>query len=273
MSIDFIPARALAQEHVLDASPFWLCRNAASTTLWILSSDARDTGLQPDATYCFRCYSNIEPHGEHEASRMIEVWVQSSLVKGLSPALPLRTQVDPIEIADSAVSELSSGIMALCSGTAHNIYTTICMIKMLCVRLAESIASESVTKPRSFEDWQLSELAEALKDATEESVTVAQIADRCRLSVCQFSRLFKATHGVPLHRYLVSQRIKQAKAMLSATKEPISQIAIGCGFADQSSFTRRFTAVTGLPPALWRKQIKEAGFGVTSSTIGILQAC
>jgi transcriptional regulator GlxA family with amidase domain len=223
--------------------------------------------------YCFRCYSNIETHCEHDASGMVDVWVQSSLVKGFSPVLPLQTQVDPIQIADSAVSELSSGIMALCSGTAHNIYTTICMIKMLCARLAESITCEAVTRPRSFEDWQLSELAKALKDATEESVTVAQIADRCRLSVCQFSRLFKATHGVPLHRYLVNQRIKQAKAMLSSTKEPISQIAIGCGFADQSSFTRRFTAVTGLPPALWRKQIKEAGFGVTSSTIGILQAC
>jgi AraC-like DNA-binding protein len=59
---------------------------------------------------------------------------------------------------------------------------------------------------------------------------------------------------MPPHRWLLAQRARRAKELLERTKIPISDIALECGFADQSHLTRVFTRVFQLSPAAWRRQ-------------------
>jgi len=51
--------------------------------------------------------------------------------------------------------------------------------------------------------------------------------------------------GLPPHRYLLKQRIKTARALLLDSKQSLLDVALACGFADQSHFTRVFTAAIG----------------------------
>jgi len=47
-------------------------------------------------------------------------------------------------------------------------------------------------------------------------------------------------------------RVRRATDALAHSSAALSQIALDSGFADQSHFTRVFSAIYGLTPARWR---------------------
>jgi AraC-like DNA-binding protein len=85
---------------------------------------------------------------------------------------------------------------------------------------------------------------------------LSELAALCGLSRSYFARAFKQATGMPLHRWLLVQRVKHAKALLRGTKMPIAKIAVVCGFADQSHLTRVFSKAFRLSPGAWRRQWK-----------------
>jgi AraC-like DNA-binding protein len=86
---------------------------------------------------------------------------------------------------------------------------------------------------------------------------LAVIASECGLSLSQFSRAFRKSVGGPPHRWVIQQRIARAKAMLRDDTMPLSQIALECGFSDQSHFTRSFSALVGVSPGVWRRGVND----------------
>ena len=68
-----------------------------------------------------------------------------------------------------------------------------------------------------------------------------------------FIKAFKTTTGRTPHRWLQEYRVGKAKGLLLRSLS-IAEIALECGFADQSHFTRVFRNVTGTPPGMWRRQ-------------------
>jgi AraC-like DNA-binding protein len=87
--------------------------------------------------------------------------------------------------------------------------------------------------------------------------SVAELAALCGLSRSYFIRAFKQINGMPPHRWLLMQRVKHAKALLRGTKLPIAEIAVACGFADQSHLTRAFSKAFRISPAAWRRQWRD----------------
>jgi AraC family transcriptional regulator len=87
-------------------------------------------------------------------------------------------------------------------------------------------------------------------------VSLKDLAAACGLSVSYFVRAFKASTGDPPHRWMLRHRIERAKAQLGETEARLADIAIACGFADQSHFTRVFKSFVGLSPAAWRRTVK-----------------
>jgi AraC family transcriptional regulator len=87
--------------------------------------------------------------------------------------------------------------------------------------------------------------------------TLAELAALCGLSRSYFIRAFKQTTGLPPHRWLLMQRVKRAKDLLRATKMPIADVAVACGFADQSHLTRVFSKAFRISPGAWQRQWKD----------------
>jgi transcriptional regulator GlxA family with amidase domain len=81
------------------------------------------------------------------------------------------------------------------------------------------------------------------------------VADEVRLSVSQFSGAFRRSVGEPPARYLRRYRVKRAQEMMLLTGESLATIAVDCGFADQSHFTRIFSRMVGVSPAAWRRAL------------------
>ena len=87
----------------------------------------------------------------------------------------------------------------------------------------------------------------------DETVPVAKLAQACQLSPGHFARAFKQATGKPPHQWLTDQRLEKAKKLLVDTELALAEIAISCGFADQSHFTRVFSRSVRSSPGAWRR--------------------
>jgi len=88
-----------------------------------------------------------------------------------------------------------------------------------------------------------------MEDANDEPRHVAQIAAAVELSPRQLERLFakylRATPG----RYYLELRLDRARTLLLQTTKPILDIAVACGFASASHFSRCYRARYGHKPS------------------------
>lgn len=86
-----------------------------------------------------------------------------------------------------------------------------------------------------------------------ENITLDVLASSVALSRYHFARRFRASTGTTPHEYVLQQRVAKARTLLTRTNYPLLDIAVACGFADQSHFNRVFKKHTGVPPGHYRK--------------------
>lgn len=103
--------------------------------------------------------------------------------------------------------------------------------------------------------WQVRCSTELMIERMSEDISLSEPAAACGLSSSYFARAFKKSMGMPPHRWMLLQRVLRAKSLLRDADRSLSDIAAACGFADQSHFTRVFTATVGASPGAWRKQV------------------
>lgn len=88
-----------------------------------------------------------------------------------------------------------------------------------------------------------------------DDVSVQTLADVAGLSRAHLTRAFARRFGVPPHIYLNAVRVSRAQeAMLAGGL--LADVAVACGFADQSHFSRRFKGALGVTPAQWLRQMQ-----------------
>jgi transcriptional regulator GlxA family with amidase domain len=104
--------------------------------------------------------------------------------------------------------------------------------------------------------WQVSRAKEILNANLDGRVPLNEVARECRLSVSHFSRAFRCTMGAAPHHWLLKRRVEVAKEKLRDTGLSLLDVALACGFADQSHFTRVFTRMVGVSPGAWRRALK-----------------
>lgn len=81
-----------------------------------------------------------------------------------------------------------------------------------------------------------------------EPVAVGEVAAAAGLSAYHFMRVFRATTGLPVHRYLTQLRLNRAKAML-ARGFGSAETAVSVGLFDQSHLIRHFRRHFGVTPS------------------------
>jgi AraC-like DNA-binding protein len=89
-------------------------------------------------------------------------------------------------------------------------------------------------------------------------ISQAEVAERCGISSCQFSRVFKQGHGITFQEYVLRRRMGQAIRLLQNPSASITDICYTVGFNDQSHFTRIFRRYIGVSPSAYRKNLKNA---------------
>ncbi len=101
--------------------------------------------------------------------------------------------------------------------------------------------------------WQMRRVKAHIAANLTEAIAVEHLATLVGLSASYFSRAFRASFGEAPYVHVLRQRIERACALMLAGDEPLSQIAVECGLADQSHFTRLFRRFQGTTPHAWRR--------------------
>jgi AraC-like DNA-binding protein len=84
-------------------------------------------------------------------------------------------------------------------------------------------------------------------------VTVSHVAVALDVHPARLARVFRRHHRVSIGTYVRDLRLQWAIARLTGSTQPISDIAISAGFADQSHFTRLCVRHSGRTPAQFRR--------------------
>ncbi|GGP21174.1 AraC family transcriptional regulator [Silvimonas iriomotensis] len=97
---------------------------------------------------------------------------------------------------------------------------------------------------------------EAMAAQLDTDVSLKMLAEANGVSLRYFVRAFKASTGEAPHRWMLRHRVERAKDLLIGTQATLAEVAISCGFADQSHFTRVFRTFVGVSPAVWRRTVR-----------------
>ncbi|MGY8663797.1 AraC family transcriptional regulator [Bradyrhizobium sp. UFLA05-109] len=103
--------------------------------------------------------------------------------------------------------------------------------------------------------WQLRQAKETLAANLRGDISLIDLANDCGVSTSHFSRAFRQSTGVAPHQWLLQRRVEEAKRLLPDRRLSLAEIALSCGFGDQSHFTRVFTRLTGIGPGAWRRNL------------------
>lgn len=85
------------------------------------------------------------------------------------------------------------------------------------------------------------------------NLELEQLATTAGMSLHHFARAFKASTGVPPHRFVLQRRISQACTLLASTDDPIADIALATGFSDQSHLARHLRQSLAVSPRAFRR--------------------
>ena len=92
----------------------------------------------------------------------------------------------------------------------------------------------------------------------EEPLRLPILAEMAGLSVYQFDQRIRSLFRLTAGQYLVRVRIDAACKQLTSTTEAIAQIALTCGYSDQSAFSRQFKQAVGISPLAYRRKWLES---------------
>lgn len=117
-----------------------------------------------------------------------------------------------------------------------------CVIRLLALTIAHSYWTNTVVIPATgtTTNIRLRGAIDLIETRFGDNLSLFDLTQATGLSPSYLIALFKSAMGTTPYAYLLDRRIKAAMALLRSTSRPLAEIALDCGFADQSHMTRMF---------------------------------
>lgn len=250
--------------HANGQSMGWLPLRFSSAVIYLdePARSASPTARSPDERKSLRRNKEVEANKTVRSPKAIRIRLLTATGCRDNEGLVRAPKMDFISRDDKVTWSIAQAIMSTASTEVSSTSTTLlCLMELITARLLEK-ENAVLEMPRTsgcLSDWQQRQVLIAIASSLHTRIPLGRLAHSCRLSTCHFARAFKKTYGNTAHQYVLERRIALARDLLSQSADSVSQIALTCGFSDQSSFSRTFAGMVGLPPAAWRRsQLKEA---------------
>lgn len=101
--------------------------------------------------------------------------------------------------------------------------------------------------------WQAKRVRDYVEADLHGRVSLQAAAGHARLSPGYFSRRFRQSFGTSFSRFVAARRVERAQKLILGAAGSLCEVALACGFADQSHFTRTFSSLMGCSPSRWRR--------------------
>ncbi len=100
--------------------------------------------------------------------------------------------------------------------------------------------------------WRLRAVTEAVEAWIDQDLSLERLAAVAGLGKYHFATAFRQATGLTPHRFVMLRRIERAKVALAGT-DPITEVALACGFGSHQHFCAAFRRETGMAPSQWRR--------------------
>lgn len=87
-------------------------------------------------------------------------------------------------------------------------------------------------------------------------ISLQELAEAAGLSTRHFTRAFRQATGLSPYQYVLQRRIEESRVLI-AKGLPLADVAVQCGFADQSQLNRIFVRHTGTTPGRYRRGLAQ----------------
>ena len=126
---------------------------------------------------------------------------------------------------------------------------------LVCQLLSLSHAATEPPRADAMPAREMRRLIEHVDAHLHEEIGLEDLAATSGWSVRHFTRVFRQSTRETPHRWLMARRVERAKHLLGNRNLSLAEIALTCGFADQSHFTTCFRKLAGATPLRWRKDL------------------
>lgn len=121
------------------------------------------------------------------------------------------------------------------------------------IQVLQAPVAAGPTRTGGLAPWQARRVARYIDENLERALTVAELAAVGGVRPGYFGKAFKSSFGVSPHAMVLQRRVARAKILIAEGDDPLKDIALACGFSDQSHLTNRFHRLAGMTPAAWRR--------------------
>lgn len=98
-------------------------------------------------------------------------------------------------------------------------------------------------------------VVEYIESHFQNPISLAQLGEVAGLSEYHLQRMFRLSHGCSPSEYLLEVRIRRAREKLKGS-QTLADIALSCGFSNQSHFNRSFRKRVGVSPGQYRRRLR-----------------
>lgn len=102
----------------------------------------------------------------------------------------------------------------------------------------------------------ISEVIYSIEQHYASDISIAQLAERLRITPNYLSSTFHKKTGTTFTKYLTRLRIHRAKELLSTTNLPVKDIALQVGYYSTRHFVKLFIESEGCYPTEYKKQAR-----------------
>ena len=113
-------------------------------------------------------------------------------------------------------------------------------------------AAATLSRPTAAAPAWLKRAENLLESPVEETIRVTQIAADVAVHPVHLARVFRGVHGCSVMGYARRLRVRRAASLAAQTRRPLAQVALDCGFYDQSHLARDFRCEFGVTPLQYR---------------------
>jgi len=92
-----------------------------------------------------------------------------------------------------------------------------------------------------------------IRDHLPSKIVLKDLASLLNLGQTSLMKRFRASFRQTPHQYIMEQRVNRARDLLERSNLPIADIAVLCGFADQTHLGVIFRRIVGVTPAEYRR--------------------
>jgi AraC family transcriptional regulator len=165
-----------------------------------------------------------------------------------------KTELVPrLQVRDTRIEAIGWAIKAdLEAATPSDPLYIELLARALAVRLIETATDRAPPPERRgeprFSARRLRMLTEFIESNLDQKLRLADLATVAGVSITRLKDLFRGSTGVPVHQYVIRRRVEHARALLTTTAMPASEIALAAGFSHQSHMAATMRRLLGLTP-------------------------